>query len=260
MTFLSLVGWAAALVGSGMILAWRVSLRRRDASLVDPLWGPAFLLVAGVGAVAGSGTAGRRALVVVLVATWALRLAAHLVRRSRGRGEDYRYRAMRERHGERFGWISLWTVFLLQGALVVFIGLPLLVATGRAGPPLGGLDLLGAGLWTIGFLFEAIGDRQLARFTAEPAQRGAVCDRGLWRYTRHPNYFGDATLWWGFYVIACAVPGGAWTLASPLLMTFLLLRVSGVALLEQGLRASKPGYAEYVARTSSFFPWPPRAR
>lgn len=260
MAFLSLVGWAAASVVVVMLLAWRVSLRRRDASLVDPLWGPAFLLVAGVGAVAGSGAAGRRALVIVLVAAWALRLAAYLGRRNRIHGEDYRYRAMRARHGERFGWISLWTVFLLQGALVVFIGLPLLVATGRPGPSLGLLDLLGAGLWTVGFLFEALGDRQLARFKAEPAHHGAVCDRGLWRYTRHPNYFGDATLWWGYYAIACAVPGGVWTLASPLLMTYLLLRVSGVALLERGLSASKPGYADYVARTSAFFPWPPRAR
>jgi len=130
--------------------------------------------------------------------------------------------------------------------------------------PAGGLapfGLLGGrvgALFLVGFLFEAVGDAQLANFRANPANRGKVCDAGLWRYSRHPNYFGDATLWWGFYLVACGVPGGAWTIASPLVMTVLLLKVSGVALLERGLTSTKPGYADYIARTSAFVPWIPR--
>lgn len=259
MSFGPLVASAAALLLLFFLAGWLLALARRDVSTVDVQWGLAFVALAGLGAGLGGGSLPRRLLLLTLVALWGGRLAWHIHRRNRGRGEDYRYAAMRERHGERFGWVSLFTVFLLQGALALFIGLPLLYAAASRQPAaLGVWDLAGVAVWGIGFAFEAVGDAQLARFRADPAQRGRVMDRGLWRYTRHPNYFGDATLWWGFFVIACATPGGWRTLASPLLMTFLLLRVSGVALLEKGLAASKPGYALYVARTSAFFPWFPR--
>jgi len=166
---------------------------------------------------------------------------------------------MRASHGPAFWWRSLFTVFWLQGAILWFVALPILVAVHAPSPAaLTAVDVLGVVLYAIGFGFEVVGDYQLQRFRAESSNRGRVLDRGLWRYTRHPNYFGDAMLWCGLYAIAAAAPGGWLTVLSPTLMTFLLMRVSGVPLLEDGLRASKPGYGAYVARTPAFFPWFPR--
>ena len=259
---MSEVLFATALaVAAAMSILWLVSLARRDASIVDVWWGPGFAWIAGVAcAVGGGGDPARRALSLGLVALWGLRLGVHLFVRNRGAGEDYRYRAMRKRHGERFGLVSLATVFGLQGVLAWIVSWPVQVVHVSAGGPLGALDLAGALLFATGFAFEAIGDWQLARFKADPASAGRVMDRGLWRYTRHPNYFGDALVWWGLFAIALATPAGPWTLPAPLLMSFLLLRVSGVPLLERGLRKRRPGYAEYALRTSAFFPLPPRRR
>jgi steroid 5-alpha reductase family enzyme len=249
----------AATVCAAMAILWLVSLARRDASIVDIYWGPGFALIGAVACAVGSGgQPARRALSLGLVALWGLRLGSYLFWRNRGSGEDYRYAAMRRRHGERFGLVSLGTVFGLQGALAWIVSLPVQVVHVSDGGPLGAFDAAGALLFAIGFAFEAIGDWQLARFKADPAHAGLVMDRGLWRYTRHPNYFGDAVVWWGLFAIALATPAGLWTLPSPLLMSFLLLRVSGVPLLERGLRKRRPGYADYVARTSAFFPLPPR--
>jgi len=249
----------AATVTTAMSILWLVSLARRDASIVDIYWGPGFLIVASVACAVGhGGDPPRRALSLALVALWGLRLGLHLYFRNRGAGEDYRYQAMRRRHGERFGRISLVTVFGLQGVLAWIVSLPAQVVHVSAGGPLGPLDLAGALLFAVGFSFEAIGDWQLARFKADPTSRGRVMDQGLWRYTRHPNYFGDALVWWGLFAIALATPIGVWTLPGPLLMTFLLRRVSGVPLLERSLRKRRPGYADYAARTSAFFPLPPR--
>jgi steroid 5-alpha reductase family enzyme len=256
------VGIATALaVAAAMATLWLVSLARRDASIVDIWWGPGFVWIAGVACAVGTGgDPSRRALSLGLLALWGLRLGVYLFVRNHGAGEDYRYQAMRRRHGERFGWVSLWTVFGLQGVLAWIVSWPVQVVHVSAGGPLGALDLVGALLFAVGFGFEAIGDWQLARFKADPANAGRVMDRGLWRYTRHPNYFGDTLVWWGLFAIALATPAGAWTLPGPLLMSFLLLRVSGVPLLERGLRKRRPGYADYVARTSAFFPLPPRRR
>lgn len=255
----ALLGPIAATVLGLALLLWLWSLVRRDASVVDAWWGIFFLLAASLAAVLAPGAPPRRALVLALVAIWSLRLALHLAWRNQGRGEDPRYAAMRRNHGERFGWVSLGTVFLLQGALAVAISLPLLVAVSSREPrELGLLDLAGALLWLVGFTFEAIGDWQLARFRSAPGNRGKVLERGLWRYTRHPNYFGEALLWWGYGLFALATPAAAWTLFAPALMTFLLLRVSGVSLLETGLAASKPGWSDYASRTSAFLPLPPR--
>jgi len=168
---------------------------------------------------------------------------------------------MRAAHRRTFWWRSLFTVFWLQGAILWFVALPILIAVRAARPAaLTAVYGVGALLFVVGFGFEVVGDYQLERFKAEPANRGRVLERGLWRYTRHPNYFGDALLWWGVYTIACATPGGWLTLLSPALMSFLLMRVSGVTLLEDGLKASKPGYRAYITRTPAFFPWFPRVR
>jgi steroid 5-alpha reductase family enzyme len=242
-----------------MTVVWLVSLVKRDAGIIDIFWGPTFALLGWVYWAAGGDGTARQLLVPVLVTIWALRLAIYILWRSRGGGEDYRYAAMRRKYGRAFAPLSLVIVFWLQALLAWLIGMPLLQVQRAAAPAgLGWLDLLGLALFAVGLYFEAVGDYQLARFKANPENRGKVMDRGLWRYTRHPNYFGDAALWWGLACFALATPGSAWTLFSPVLMTFLLLKVSGVALLEKGLSSTKPGYEEYVRRTSAFLPRPPR--
>jgi steroid 5-alpha reductase family enzyme len=248
-----------AAIAAAMIVVWLLSLARRDASIVDVFWGLGFALVALVSHAYGDGAPARQNLINVLTIVWGLRLAIYLLWRNWGQGEDYRYRAMRARHGERFPFVSLYLVFGLQGVLMWIVSLPIQVAQGSPTPHhLTWLDAAGAGVWAFGLAFESIGDWQLARFRAEAANRGKVMDRGLWRYTRHPNYFGDAVVWWGFFLIALSTPNGWWSAVGPLLMTFLLLRVSGVALLERGLKRRKPDYQAYVERTSAFIPWPPR--
>jgi steroid 5-alpha reductase family enzyme len=257
-------GTMTALVGLGTILSavtfvWMLSVRLRDASIADVCWGPGFLQLAWLYCFLSPVLSPRSWLVAALVTLWGARLSWHIFRRNRGKGEDPRYQAMRAVHGRAFWWRSLFTVFWLQGAILWFVALPLLVAIRATQPAaLTAVDGLGIVFFAIGFGFEVVGDYQLARFRAEPSNRGAVLDRGLWRYTRHPNYFGDATMWWGMYAMAASTPNGWLTVLSPSLMTWLLMRVSGVTLLEEGLKASKPGYRAYIARTPAFFPWFPR--
>jgi steroid 5-alpha reductase family enzyme len=244
------------------VALWVASLPLRDASLVDRVWGLAFIVLAAWYAWARPAgeipIAGQ--LLLGLVTIWGLRLSIHLTRRNWGKGEDYRYAAMRTRHGTRFGLLSLGTVFLLQAGLVWVIGMPLYAGI-RGAAPAGMaawvLMVAGVAFWGVGFGFETAGDWQLARHRADPTRRGRVLDTGLWRYTRHPNYFGDAMAWWGLWLIATAV-GGGWTVFAPALMTLFLMRVSGVALLEKQLLETRPGYRDYVARTNAFFPWFPR--
>jgi steroid 5-alpha reductase family enzyme len=258
----ALMGYAPILASTLLVTAavvlslWAVSVARRDASIIDLYWGPGFALIAAVTALLADGAPARRLLVLALTVVWGLRLGGYLLWRNWGRGEDFRYRAMREQHGPRFARRSLVTVFGFQGLLMWVISLPVQVAQISPEPvPLGWLDALGCLLWSIGLLFESVGDFQMARFKADPENAGRVMDRGLWQYTRHPNYFGDFLVWWGLFVVALAVPYGAWTVVSPILMSVLLMRVSGVPLLEQSLRERRPGYQEYVERTPSFFPW-----
>ena len=197
--------------------------------------------------------------VAAFLALWGVRLAVYLLWRNWGAGEDYRYAAMRRRWGDRFPLASLGVVFGLQAALMWIVSLPVQVAIASATPAvLGPLDVAGTVLVVAGVACEAIGDLQLARFKRDPGNRGRVMDRGLWRYTRHPNYFGDTLVWWGLFALALASPAHAWTVVGPLVMTYLLTRLSGVPLLERKLTRTRPAYADYVARTSSFVPWPPR--
>lgn len=247
----------AAILAAGT-LTWLISLRRRDVSIVDSLWSLMFLLAALV-YLGGAGQAGDRALLVMLlVALWSLRLAAYITWRNWGEGEDRRYQAIRARNQPGFEWKSLYLVFWLQGVIAWVVSLPLLAAM-NGDAPLGLLDYAGVLLWAVGMLFEAGGDWQLARFKADPANKGKVLDTGLWRYTRHPNYFGNACIWWGLFLIALSA-GGWWTVVSPVIMTFLLLKVSGVALLEQDIGERRPAYRDYILRTNAFLPGPPRAQ
>lgn len=255
---LVLLSSAGAIVAL-MVVTWVVSVVIKDASIVDIIWGAGFVLVAWVAFFTGDGYDGRKWLITLLASAWGLRLSTYLYIRNHGKGEDYRYQAMRRHWGPRFPIISLFTVFGLQGVLMFVISMPLQVAQLSGTPEsLTWVDYLGAAAFTIGLGFEAVGDFQLARFKADPANAGKVMNRGLWRYTRHPNYFGDAVLWWGLFLIAAARPANLVVIFSPIIMTVLLTRVSGVPLLERSLAKRREGYADYIARTSSFVPLPPR--
>lgn len=244
---LTLLALAAAVT-----LLWLLSLRLRDASIVDIFWGCGFVLASVIAYLSSEG--GRRAAIVLaLVTVWGCRLAIYLAWRNLGRGEDYRYQAIRNRYGDSFPVLSLFIVFGFQGLLIWIISMPLQIVMAR-NMPLSPVDLIAGLLWLAGFLFETIGDLQLARFKADPANRGKVMDRGLWGYTCHPNYFGDSLVWWGFYLFAFAA-GGWWTVFSPILMTLLLLKISGVALLERNLIKTRPDYEDYSRRVSAFIPW-----
>jgi steroid 5-alpha reductase family enzyme len=248
-----LPGLAAAL--GLMSLLWLVSLALRNASIVDIFWGAGFVVVGWLYFfLAEQGALERKLLLGALIAIWGLRLSLYILARNLGKGEDFRYVAMRQAAGAGWWWQSYFKVFALQGALMWLISAPLLAGQIGATPAgLTILDGLGVLVWAVGFFFEAVGDWQLARFKADPANRDQVMNRGVWRYTRHPNYFGDAAQWWGFFLIAAAA-GGWITVFAPILMTFLLVRVSGKALLEKSLNG-RPGYREYVETTSGFIPW-----
>jgi steroid 5-alpha reductase family enzyme len=236
--------------------AWAVCTVRRNVGLVDIFWSLFLLLAAVVYAIAAAPAGPRATLVLALVAAWAVRLAAHLTARNWNAPEDHRYQAIRARNQPNFEWKSLYLVFGLQGLLAWVISAPLAAAVASPAP-LGPLDWAGAALAAFGIVFESVADAQLARFRRDPAGAGRVLDSGLWRWSRHPNYFGECCVWWGFFLLAVA-GGGAWTAFSPLVMTLLLLRVSGVSLLEKDIGERRPAYRDYVARTSAFVPWPPR--
>ena len=256
---LDLHAWfvAGLLIAVVAVLAWLVSVIRRDASIVDSLWSLFFLLALIVYLMASDTHGPRSWLVLLLVTAWALRLSVYITVRNHGEPEDRRYQAIR-RNNEPHFWIkSLFIVFLLQGFLARVICLPALAAVSGQTPP-GPLDIAGLVLWSIGMFFEVVGDWQLARFRRRGRAADEVLDSGLWRYTRHPNYFGEATLWWGIYLLAASA-GAWWTIFAPLLMTFLLLRVSGVALLEKDMAERRPAYRDYVRRTNAFLPGRPRA-
>ena len=250
---------SAGVIVALMVVTWLVSLVMTDASIVDIIWGAGFVLVAATSAVVGDGFSDRRYLLLVLVGVWGLRLSGYLAWRNIGHGEDYRYQAMRRHHGPRFGLISLLVVFGLQGVLVWVVSLPVqLAATAEEPADLGPLAAAGVAVWLVGLVFEAGGDAQLARFRRDPANTGVVLDRGLWRLTRHPNYFGDFCVWWGIFLVAAETVPGRWGIVGPVVMSVLLLRVSGVAMLEKTIADRRPGYVDYAERTSTFFPRPPR--
>lgn len=251
----------AAAIMLAMLALWLLSLKLKDASIVDIFWGVGFVLIVWLSYFVTDGYKPRKLLLCTLVTVWGLRLALHIGLRNRGQGEDYRYQAMRKKHGDSFKWISLALVFGLQGLLMWIIALPLQLTQQTILPwRLTWLDGLAALVWLIGFLFETIGDWQLQRFKRDPANKGKVMNEGLWYYTRHPNYFGDATVWWGFWLFSLGVGEGLLSLLSPLLMTFLLLKVTGAVLLEKSLTKTKPQYKAYVARTNAFLPWFPKRK
>ena len=237
-------------------ITWLVSLPLRNVAIVDSLWSLMILAAGVIYALGADPRAPRLAFVLWLAVLWAARLSIYITARGLGHGEDARYQAIRARNEPHFKWKSLYLVFWLQALLAWIVSLPLL-GVFATNSPLGILDYLGILLWCVGFVFEAGGDWQLARFKANPANAGAVMRAGFWRYTRHPNYFGEFCIWWGFFLIALSA-GAWWSLPGPLLMSVLLLRVSGVTLLEKDIGNRRPQYADYVLKTNAFFPGPTR--
>jgi steroid 5-alpha reductase family enzyme len=249
--------WMALGVLFGMgLVTWVISVVKRDVGIVDTLWSLMFLAAALVFWQSDAAGGERATLVLGLVTLWALRLAGHIGWRNWGEGEDRRYQEIRARNEPGFAYKSLYLVFWLQAVIALIVALPLLAAL-QGDAPIGLLDYVGVGLFVLGFFFEAVGDWQLAAFKRDPDNKGKVLDTGLWRYTRHPNYFGNACIWWGFFAFGLAA-GGWWAIVSPVLMTFLLLRVSGVALLEKDIAERRPAYRDYVQRTNAFLPGRPR--
>ena len=264
------MSWLSPFIAAGLFiwtavtLLWILSLLLRDASIVDIFWGLGYVAVYWFIALfrqdgnPAAELAPRQLLLGALVTIWGLRLSLYIGWRNWGKGEDFRYARWREEAGPSWWWRSYFKVFFLQGAILWVVSFPLLATlTLPASQSLTWLDGLAFLIWLIGFIFEAGGDWQLARFKAHPSNKGKLLTGGLWRYTRHPNYFGDAVQWWAFYLFALAA-GAWWAIFSPLLMTFLLLRISGVAMLERSLKRSKTGYEKYIRQTNAFFPGRPK--
>lgn len=258
MPFLSLWFMSGLIIFILMTALWLFSLALKNSSIVDIFWGMGFVITFWIDRfLIPAETNGRILLLGGLVTVWGLRLSLHIFLRNHGQPEDFRYAKWREEAGASWWWRSFFKVFLLQGVILWIVVIPLIAAQTGSGTPLNIFDFIGTGVWLIGFIFEAGGDWQLVRFKKDPAKKDKLLTTGLWSLTRHPNYFGDAAQWWGFYLIAFA-SGAWWTFFSPLLMTLLLMKVSGVSMIERTLKESKPGYSEYIARTSSFFPWFPK--
>ncbi len=261
MAFLSGFAALALVILVLMALMWVISLALKNSSIVDIFWGMGFVIVTWLALLMDyAGAAPRKLLLALLVTVWGLRLSLHILARNWGKPEDFRYQAWRRAAGGSWWWRSFFKVFLLQGIILWIVAAPLIAVQTGAGPrQLIWVDCLAVLVWLKGFFFEAVGDWQLARFKADPANKAKVLQSGVWRYTRHPNYFGDATQWWGFYLVALAA-GFWWTIFSPVLMTLLLLRVSGVTMMEKSLAQAKPGYKEYIESTNEFIPWLPKKR
>lgn len=248
---------AAAVVAVCMAATFLLALRRRDNGIVDVTYGLAFALAASASFALSPRHHPRQVLLLVLVSIWGLRLAAHLTGRKRGQPEDFRYRAWRESWGRFFLLRSLLQIYLLQGAVILVVLTPVLLVQRDPGGDLGWLDLAGAAVWAFGFLFEAVADAQLLAFKREPSHRGRFIRHGLWRLSRHPNYFGEAVLWWGVFLIGLSAPGGALGVVGPLTIGLLLLFVSGIPMLERKW-AGDPEFEAYRRATSAFVPWFPK--
>lgn len=258
-SLITVLGTNLLIVMTLMVALWLASIPLRDVSFIDSFWAIGMVMVAGTTYAMADGAAERQQLLVLLTAVWGLRLGLHLFLRWRREGADPRYVALLAKAPGNPHLFSLRKVFLTQGPLLWLVTLPVQLGQLDDVPAaLGPLAMTGAALAVTGILFETVGDWQLARFKANPASAGAVMDRGLWRYTRHPNYFGDACLWWGLYLVAAETATGRWALISPVFLTFILIKWSGAALLERRLKRSRPGYTAYIERTSGFFPWPPK--
>ncbi|WP_045211344.1 DUF1295 domain-containing protein [Desulfonatronovibrio magnus] len=244
-----------------MICAWVLSLLRGKACVADSFWGAGFLIVAWIVYCAGHGYEARSLLAACLISIWGIRLCIHVSARNWGQPEDRRYQALRDYRGKNFWWVSLFTVFLLQAVLLWLVSLGVQLAQLSPVPDkLTIFDIMGALIWMTGFIIQVVGDTQLQMFKNNPDNKGRVMDQGLWGYSRHPNYFGESLMWWGLYLLVLQTPYALWAIISPLIITFLLLKVSGVAMTEQNISQRRPEYNDYQQRVSAFIPWFPKKR
>ena len=258
---LTLLGINATIVFGSVLALWLISIPIRDVSIIDMLFAVILLAVTVASYCLADGAEARKQLIVALVALWAVRITVHLVRRNWGHGEDPRYTKLRSwvEDDRAFVWLSLKKVFLLQGIVLWFVSLPVQFGQLITTPPQPGLiAYVGVTIWVLGMFFEVVADWQLTRFRADPANSGTVLDTGLWKYSRHPNYFGELCVWWGLFLIACEHPLGLLTVVGPLLYTYLIINVTGQATLDKKLAKTRPGYADYMQRTSGMIPLPPR--
>ena len=252
------LGLTALCIVVMMLALWVVSLIKKDASIVDIFWGLGFVMVGWASWQFSDTNSQRGTLLAVLTTVWGVRLGGYLYWRNHGKGEDFRYQAMRKHYGSKFALKSLLIVFGLQGALMWIVSLPVQLGQMTDNAKIGVVGVAGIVVWAIGVLFESIGDIQLARFKSDSANAGKVMDKGLWKFTRHPNYFGDACAWWGIAIIAAESRVGLFGIIGALVMNILLLKYSGVPILEKSINKRRPGYEEYQRRTSSFIPRPPK--
>ena len=252
----TLMADSALAVAILMLSVWSVSLVVRDVSIIDLVWGVGFVLIAWVTFFQAEASH-RDLFTSSLTSLWGIRLSLHLAWRNLGKPEDRRYRAMRDRSGKWFPLSSLLTVFALQGVVMWCVALPLMSAQSST-PGIRLCSILGTVVFVIGLLFEAVADWQLLRFKANPGHSGKLLNQGLWRFSRHPNYFGEILVWWGLYLVSLGGGSAGWTVLSPILMTFLLMKVSGVTLLERSLAQEKPEYEQYRATTNALVPWFPK--
>ena len=242
-----------------MTAGWAWSVVRKNVTIVDSLWGIGFVMITWNTFSMGDGYYGRNLLIAVLTTAWGMRLAGYLTWRTWGKLEDHRYGSWREKAGPSFWWVSLFKVFWLQAIFLWVISLVLQKAQLATTPArLTAIEIIGLLVWSIGFFFELVGDWQLARFKSDPENRGRVMDQGLWALSRHPNYFGEFLIWWGFFLVALATPDSWWTIISPVIVTLVLLKMTGIPITEKALKSRRPGYEDYIRRTSPFFPRPPK--
>lgn len=246
------------LILSMMIVLWIISVILKNVSIVDMFWGMGFMLV-NTYYFFNTEASPAKIILLILVVIWGLRLSFYLAWRNFGKAEDFRYQEFRKKYGEKnYWWISFFQTFLLQGILMWIISLTLFgINANSTSQNLNIIDYLGVIIWTIGFVFEAGGDYQLAQFKNNKTNKGKVLNTGFWHFTRHPNYFGDSAVWWGFGLL-CLSTGNYWFVAGSIIMTLLIIKVSGVALLEKSLKNQKPEYQDYILKTSSFIPWFPK--
>jgi len=256
---ITLFSQAALIIFVLVTLLWIWSVIIKNVSIVDIFWGIGFVVVNAFYVFMSGELNARKTLILTLVSIWGLRLAIYLAYRNIGKGEDFRYQEFRRNFGpKRYWWFSFFQTFLLQGVLIMIVSLPLLGINSSASfGDLNGLDYIGIIVWLIGFIFEAGGDFQLARFKRNLENKGKVLNTGFWKYTRHPNYFGDSAVWWSYAIFSIAA-GSYWQIIGSIIMTILIIKISGVSLLEKNLKESKPQYRDYIQKTNSFFPWLPK--
>jgi len=256
---INLFSQAALIILALVTLLWVWSVFIKNVSIVDIFWGLGYVVVNAVYVFTSGELNARKILILALVSIWGLRLAIYLAMRNIGKGEDFRYQEFRRNYGpKRYWWFSFFQTFLLQGGLIMIISLPLLgINSSESDGTLKVLDYIGILVWLIGFTFEAGGDYQLSRFKRNPKNKGKVLNTGFWKYTRHPNYFGDCAVWWAYGIFSIAA-GSYWHIIGSIIMTFLIIKISGVSLLEKTLKETKPQYKDYIHKTNSFFPWFPK--